>query len=101
LKAGPGLFGIINHCCSKVPDDTFKADGEKCIGGTSLISTCYKCKNQAYFWYGKMSYVCGQEEPKWENGTRCLAASCNRCKNKAKWVWNKFSFVCGGQSGSG
>jgi len=101
IREGAGLFGILHHCCSKVPDDTFKADGEKCLGGTTALSTCFKCKNQATFWYSKMSQACG-EEPKWNDGTICLkGTSCSRCKNTAKWIWSKFSFVCGGKSSSG
>merc|ERR1719436_2354425 len=90
-KPGP-LFS--NHCCSKIPT---VADGEKCVLGNSLISTCQKCQNPAGYWYSKLSHACGQE-PKWNDGTICLlGSSCNRCKNKATFWRRKFSFACGKQ----
>jgi len=90
-KPGPTFTA---HCCSKIPT---VADGEKCIPGNTLISTCHKCKNPAGYWYSKLSHACGQE-PQWKDGTICLmGTSCNRCKNKATFWWSKRSFACGKQ----
>jgi len=96
-EEGPGLFGIRHHCCSRIPD---VANGTKCLTGSTRISTCFKCKNAASYWYSKRSYACGQE-PAWENGKKCLlGTSCNRCENKAAWEWKKFSYVCGSETNS-
>jgi len=91
LKPGPPFSA---HCCSKIPT---VADGEKCVPGNSLISTCQKCRNPASYWYSKLSHACGQE-PKWNDGTICLlGTSCSRCKNKATFWRRKLSYACGKQ----
>ena len=61
-------------------------------------TTCSKCKNGHKFWYSKFMTACGLE-PKFRDGTRCLAGtSCHQCASgKYEWWESKVGHHCGSE----